>query len=252
MNRFFLILFLSAVTFSASSQTNEELYQQGVKYKAEYKYKEGLAVFQQLLKSDSSNINYLTNASFFYSRAGHMLTNEKEQMKSYKTAEYLARKSIKTDANSAESHYVWALALGRINEHAGSSQKIANAKVIKLEAERAIALNPKHAGAYHILGRWHREIAGLSGLEKIAVNSMFGGVPQGSSMDESVKAFQNAILIEPKYMLHQYELALTYNEMGKKAEAKAWLKKALECPIQTPDDPQTKKDAEALLKKLGG
>ncbi len=244
-----ILAFNLLLAVSARAQSNEELYKQGMEYKAQYKYVEGLLIFQKLVKADTSNVDYLSNCSYFYSRAGHLMP-EKDQKKYYTVATYLARKAVTLDEKNAGAHYALALALGRMNENAGNSQKIANAKRIKLEAERAIQLDPKQAGAYHILGRWHREIAGLSGIKKAAINSFYGGVPPGGSFEESVKAFQNAIGIEPKYMLHYYELAMTYAEMDKADLEKDMLKKALQCPVQTPDDPETKKKCEGLLKKL--
>ncbi|MEI6487505.1 MAG: hypothetical protein WCP52_01010 [Bacteroidota bacterium] len=59
-----------------------------------------------------------------------------------------------------------------------------------------------------------------------------------------------AISIEPKFMLHQYELAETYYEMGKFVEARLWAQKVLEIIPLCEDDNKAKKDAEALLKKL--
>ena len=59
-----------------------------------------------------------------------------------------------------------------------------------------------------------------------------------------------AIGIEPKVMIHQYELAETYHEMGKDVDAKVWAKKALEINPVSPDDKKAKTDCEALLKKL--
>jgi tetratricopeptide (TPR) repeat protein len=236
---------------SLSAQTaNEELYNKAYKLKTEYKYKEAFPLFQSLLKSDSSNVNYLQYSSYCYSKYGYYYAAEAEKQKYYKTAEYLAKKAIKMNEASADAHYVYAMALGRINENASSKQKIANAKLIKSEADRAVALNPKLAGAHHILGRWHRTVAGFSAIEKAMINSFFGGVPEGGSYNDAVKEFMTAIAIEPKYMNHQYELAETYYEMGKKVEAKLWAQKALEIIPTNDDDVKAKKDCEELLKKL--
>lgn len=239
------------IALSAIAQTNEEQYAKAYKLKTEYKYKEAFPLFQSLLKSDSSNINYLQYASYCYSKYGYYyVPAEAEKIKHYKIAEYLAKKAIKVNEASADAHYVYAMALGRINENASSKQKIANAKLIKAQADRAIALNPKLAGAHHILGRWHRTVAGFSSIEKAMINSFFGGVPPGGSYDDAVKAFMSAIALEPKYMNHQYELAQTYYDMGKKVEAKLWAKKALEIIPSNDDDIKAKKDCEELLKKL--
>lgn len=255
VNYYFVMLSLIALNIAQSTtksvaQTNEEQYAKAYKLKLEYKYKEAFPMFQALVKADSANVNYVQYASYCYSKYGFYYAPEAEKMKYYKTAEYLALKAIKINETSADAHYAYAMALGRINENASSKQKIANAKLIKTQVDRAIALNPRLAGAYHILGRWNRTIAGFSGVEKMMINSFFGGVPPGGSYEDAIKAFMTAISIEPKYMNHQYELAETYYEMGKTVEAKLWAQKALEIVPSNDDDKKAKADCDALLKKL--
>ncbi len=237
-------------TYTCSAQANDKQYEKALKLKQEYKYKEAFPVFQILLKSDSNNINYLQYASYCYSKYGFFYAPEAEKVKYYKTAEYLAKKAIKINEASADAHFAYAMALGRINENASSKQKIANAKLIKAEADRAIALNPKLAGAYHILGRWNRTVSNFSSMEKVVINSFFGGVPLGGSYEDAVKAFTTAVHLEPKFMNHQYELAQTYADMGKKIEAKVWATRALEITPSNDDDEKAKRECEALLKKL--
>jgi tetratricopeptide (TPR) repeat protein len=246
---FFISLALFGIT-AMDAQTNEELYAKAYKLKTEYRYKDAFPLFQTLCKADSGNVNYVQFASYCYSKYGYYYAPDAEKMKYYKTAEYLAIKAIKLNETSPDAHYVYAMALGRINENASSKQKIANAKLIKYQVDRAIALNPKLAGAYHILGRWHRTIAGFNAFEKVMINSFFGGVPPGGTYEDAVKSFMTAISLEPKYMNHQYELAETYYEMGKSVEAKLWAQKALEITPSNDDDIKAKKDCEELLKKL--
>lgn len=250
MKKVILSLMLVVLGSSAFAQNAEELYAKAYKLRLEYKYKEAFPLFQALCKMDSSNVNYLQCASYCYSKYGYYyVVGEAEKIKYYKNAEYLAKKAIKASETSADAHYVYAMALGRINENASSKQKIANAKLIKAEVDRAIALNPKLAGAYHILGRWHRTIANFSSIEKAMINSFFGGVPPGGSHADAIKAFTTAVSLEPKYMNHQFELAQTYYDMGKEVEAKLWAKKALEITPSNDDDIKAKKDCEDLIKK---
>ena len=246
-----LIVVLTVITsLSSFAQNSDADYQKAYKLKLEFNYKEAFPLFQVLLKSDSNNVNYLQCASYLYSKYGFLYTPDADKMKYYKTAEYLAKKAIKLKETSADAHFSYAMALGRINENASSKQKIANAKLIKTEVDRAIVLNPRLAGAYHILGRWNRTIAGFNSVEKIMINSFFGGVPPGGSYDDAIKAFMTAISIEPKYMNHQYELAETYHEMGKDADAKVWAENVLKITPSNADDTKAKTDAETLLKKL--
>ena len=242
------VALLLAVT--GFSQTNEEQYAKALKFRTAFNYKEALPLYQALLKSDSSNVNYLTGTSYCLTKYAYYYLPEADKMNYYKQAGYLAQKAIKASEASADGHYVYALALGRIYENASSKVKIANAKLIKSEVDRSIALNPKNAGAYHILGRWHRTVAGFNGFEKAMINAFFGGVPEGGSYDDAVKSFTTAIGLEPKFILHQYELAETYHEMGKDVEARIWANSALKITPTCEDDNKAKNETETLLKKL--
>ena len=245
------VAFLSGA--QAFAQSNDELLAQGLKYREEHKNKEGFDAFTKLMKADSTKILYITNGSYFYSKYGFVITGtEKDKMKYYHTAEYLAKKAIKMDEKNAEAHYVYCLALGRINENASSSDKIKSAKLIKKECDRCIELNPKHAGAYHVLGRWNRTIAGFNGIEKGMINTFYGGVPLGASYDNAIKAFQNAISNEPNYILHQYEMAVTLHEVKKDDYAIKFLEAANKITATDEDNLGAKKKVGELLKKLKG
>jgi len=249
-NRFLLlpILLLSGALFS---QNTKDVYDKAIVLKNEFKYKEAMPYFQALIRVDSSNLDFLANGSQVYTRFGYLyMKSESEKQKYFHTGEYLAKKAIAKDEKNAEAHYAYALALGRINENESSKTKIANAKLIRKEVDRAIELNPKQAGAYHILGRWHATIAGFNAVEKAMINTFFGGVPPGGSYDDAVKCFQTAISLEPKNMIHQYELANTYYAMGKKDLAKTWLEKAMAIPVISDDDKITSEKCTDLKKKL--
>ncbi len=249
-----LLLFLLITNLiTAQTGANDILYQKGLKAREDYQYQEGLALFQILLKSDSANVNYLAQTSYFFSRVGQLQPTKNGAMEYYHRAEYLAHKAVAQGPEYPESHYSLALALGRINEHASTKQKIANAKVIRTELDFCLKLNPKHDLAWHILGRWHVELASLNGIERLAVNTLFGGMPQGGTLNDAIKCFTKAIDLNPKYMIHQYELAHTYSlrdGKGDKELAISTLKSALLLPNIAPDDAATRKHCEELLKKL--
>jgi tetratricopeptide (TPR) repeat protein len=250
-NKFLSLFTFILLTFCSFAQSPADTYAKALALKNEYKYKEALPYFQALLKTDSNNVNYLEHASQVYTRYGYLyLKTEDEKQKYFHTGEFLAKKAIAKDDKSAEGHYGYALALGRINENASSKQKIANAKLIKKEVDRSIELNPKAAGAYHILGRWHATIAGFNAIEKAMINAFFGGVPPGGSYNDAIKAFQTAISLEPKNMIHQYEIANTYYAMGNKTYAKVWLEKAMTLPVISDDDKLTADKCKELKRKV--
>jgi tetratricopeptide (TPR) repeat protein len=247
-----IILFfqLVAVSLFAQSSVNDQMYAIASKHLAGRNYEAAFPLYQMLLKSDSNNVNYVYGAAQSYCRIGYRQATESAKQNYYKTGLKLAQKAVKLDDKNAEAHFSYALALGRINENAGSKQKIANAKLIKREADRCIELNAKHAGAWHLLGRWHRELASLSSMEKAMVNSFFGGMPTGASNDKAIECFKTAINLESGYILHKYELANTYYKMDDKTNAKTWLAEAMKCEQKTTDDKDGYKKCEELQKEL--
>lgn len=251
-NALVLIVSLFCVNSVCKAQNQDLKYKEGLQLKAQNKWEASLNIFETLLKSDSGNVDYLTNTSYLLCKMGNRETVESNRQEYFKKAEYLAKKAVALNGNSAQAHYNYALALGRINENSGSRQKIANAKLIKKECDDAVRLDPKLAGAFHILGRWHRTIAGFNFAEKAMINTLFGGVPEGGSYEASIDCFSKAILLEPDVMLHKYELALTYSERDQKGDdilCTVWCKKVLEMPVKDDDDKDTRSKAQQLLKK---
>ncbi len=244
-----LLLFI-AFSMGSSAQSNDVLYKKGLAHKKAGENDKYLAIFQQLIAADSNNVSYLTNCSFAYSKAGYHQPTEKEKQAYYKKAEKLARKAIGINPKDAQSHYTHAVALGRINENASSRQKLMNARIIRARAEKAIELDPKLAGAFHIMGRWHRTIADFNAMEKAMINTFMGGVPEGGTFEDAVINFQKAVKLEPNYSLHMYELALTYYKMKNKSYAKAFLTKAMALPVKNEDDETNYQKCEDLMKKL--
>lgn len=253
MKKAHTIVLLLLIGIQLNAQTTNDQLTQALKLKTESKFPESYAVFQKLLKSDSSNVVYLFNVSFLSCKLGYRQKTEEQKQAYYKPAEYLAKKAIVVDNNSADAHYGYALALARINEFASSKQKIANAKLIKTECDKALAINPNIGGVYHILGRWNRTIAGFGSMERFMINSFFGGVPPGGTYEDAIKCFAKAIQLEPTYIRHQYEMAVTYYDRDKSgdiASAKTWIERALKCPINCIDDENTKKECNELLLKI--
>lgn len=246
----FLFLFLAVNVFA---QSQDDLYKQAVKLRNESRYEESLAIFQQLLKADSTRFEYLSGASYLYSKLGNRQKQEKDRQLYFLKAEHLAKMAIAVNYYSAEGHYTYALAIARQNEYASTKQKIANAKLIRTQCDLALKMNPKHTGALHILGRWHRSIAGFNAIEKGMINAFFGGVPEGGSYKDAIDCFSKAVLLEPGFMLHQFELAQTYYERDEGDDrilCKIWCKRVLDMKAKDQDDVLTQQKAAALLKKV--
>jgi tetratricopeptide (TPR) repeat protein len=237
--------------FLSSACIAQDDFQKASALRHEKKWEESFSIFRRLLLADSTNIEYLTNTSYLFCKVGNLKQGEAERQSYFKRAEYLSLKAIALQKTSAQAHYTYALALGRINENAPSKQKIANAKLIRTECEEALKYDPKLAAVYHILGRWHRTIAGFNFIEKAAINTLYGGVPGGGSYEAAIENFSKAIQLEPNEIIHKYELAETYAERDNKGDdvlANVWFKKVIEMQPTDEDDRLFIAKAKAKIK----
>lgn len=255
MPKIFLILFFNCIAGTSWPQVGKgelQKFQQGEKLQQEKKWSEALDIFKELLKGDSSNVEYLWRTSYIHSIMGVEQKTESARQEWYKRAAYLGKKAIIQHPQNANAHYAYAVSLGRMTEFASSKTKIENAKIIKSEAELTIKLDPKTAGAYHILGRWHREIAGFNLFERTMIKAIFGDLP-GGTYEESIKYFEKAILLEPMNAIHYFELAqslLARDQKNDKQNAKNWLIKATQIQVRSADDKNNKSKCEKLLKEI--
>ena len=213
---------------------------------------EGAAVaYMNALKMDPTNYETLWKAGDEYTEIADDLPKDQKKQKEiyFEKARELCDRAIESNPDGYEGHFRLAVALGRLALFRGGKEKIKLSKIIKAEGDKAVELNPQADLAYHLLARWHQNLANLSGVLKFFANIFFGGLPPASN-EEAVELFQKAISIDPNHIEHHLELAKTYKEMKKKELMREPLEKVLALPNIEEDDPMFKEEAEKLLKKL--
>lgn len=162
-----------------------------------------------------------------------------------------AREAVRLAPDSAFTHECLAVAIGRQALREGPRTRLALSREIKAEAEKAIALNPASAKAWHVLAVWNMRVAGLNMIERMAANAVLGGVPKGASHENALDAFQKAIELEPAFIHHRVELARLLKELKRPADARRELETALVLPpTSSALDARYQAEARALLEKL--
>jgi tetratricopeptide (TPR) repeat protein len=167
------------------------------------------------------------------------------------SAERHARAAIRVAPDSALGHEWLAVVLGRKALKEGPKSKLSMAREIKSEVDRALELNPNSARAYHVRGRWNRELASLNAMERLAANTVLGGVPKGASTANADEAFQKAIALEPDYINHRLEYGRLLLQLKRPDDARRELEKAIALPpTSSALDPRFQAEARELLDKL--
>jgi tetratricopeptide (TPR) repeat protein len=209
------------------------------------------AAYMKILEIEPNNYEALWKAGDQITEVADKLPAKEKAKKQadFMKAAGLCKKAIQVNPKDWEGHFRLSVASGRLALFLGGKEKINMSKAIKAEADTAVMLNPKADLAYHVLGRWHQNLANLSGFLKFFAKLLYGGVPPGTN-EESVAMFKKAIELDPNHCEHYLELARTYQFMGKKDLMREPLDKVLSLPNKDEDDPLYKKEAQEMLAKL--
>jgi len=169
----------------------------------------------------------------------------------YAVAEDYARRAIAADSTDAEGHFILSVALGELSRTRGGKERVSFARVIYDEAARALAINPDHDGAHHVLGAWHAEIMRLSGITKFFAKTLLGaGFMDRASWDSAAVHLERAVALDPTYIHHRLELAQIYVDMKRWGEAEAQLRAIPDLPTRDVLDDDHRAAAVALLRRV--
>jgi tetratricopeptide (TPR) repeat protein len=244
---------LATVLFAAlafGQETDTSFIAKGDQFYDQFKNEEALQQYQMAYEADTLNCEALWKLTRAHVDVGEV-SDEEEQRTHYYTAETFGRKAVAACPDNSDTHLQLAIAIGRVALMEGGKKKVSLSGEVKSEAEKAIELNPNDDIAHHVLARWHREVANLSGILKAFAKILYGGLPPASN-EEAIEHFKKAIEIAPDHINHHLELGITYEEIKEWALAKAEYDKVMELPVSDSDDPDHKKEAEERLKKVEG
>jgi len=166
-------------------------------------------------------------------------------------AERDARRAVAADSLGADGHFLLARAIGEAALTKGKQERVRRAGEIRTQALRAIELNPRHDGAYHVLGRWNAEVMQLSGLSRFFARQMPGGdVFRQASWDGAISNLEHAVELDSTRITHRLDLARVYVERKRYADARRQLAAVGTLPVRDFEDPRFKQEAVALLQKI--
>ena len=169
----------------------------------------------------------------------------------YLRAEELARRAITADSGDAEGWFVLANAMGRASLTRSNRERVRQAAGIRAAARRALALDPIHAGAWHVLGRWHAEVRRLSGIQRFFARNFLGGrVLAEASWDSAATYLERAVALNPERVVHRVALAEVYMDRGRDADARAQLEAVSRLADVDYGDEAQRREASALLARI--
>ncbi len=149
----------------------------------------------------------------------------------YARAESYARRAVEANPQGADGRFVLANAIGNVALTKSKKERVERAVEIRTEALRALALDPRHDGALHVIGRWHAEIMRLGGVQKFFARKFLGAdIFDEASWDEAERNLRLAVEYRPDFIYHRLDLAEVLADRKKWQDAKGQLDALLALP----------------------
>eukprot|EP01034_Spumella_vulgaris_P002772 gene2772-3595_t len=89
------------------------------------------------------------------------LKTDDERRRYAQTALDYSLRAVALAPDNPENVLSLAICHGKLGVFSDTKTKIKYSRLVKEEAERALALDPNYAWAHHVIGRWHYEVATL-------------------------------------------------------------------------------------------
>ena len=205
-----------------------------------YQYLDAINYFDSVSTADSESCEAFWKLAMSLNYFAELIPKD-DQLAYYERASEAAEKAIALDSTAAEGHFQLARALGKIALFKGVFKSIGLAKRVKKETELVLELDPNHDGAYHILGRWNREVA---------QKPKFIRVPMGlGSADKEVglEMLEKAVELKPAFIHHHLEYGISLLDKKRKDEARQQFQICLELTAHGPLDAKYQKEAKEYL-----
>jgi len=207
--------------------------------------------YEAALAVDSTDYDALRNAAYECVELGEFEPNAEHRTALYVSAEHYARRAVAANPRGADGHFQLAQALGRNALTMGVRDKIKLASEIRNEALAALAIDPKHSGALHVMGVWNAEIMRLNGFSRTFARHFLGGkIFDAANWEDAQKYLEGAVAADSLRIVHRLDLAAVYadrNQRAKAIEQYEWIARA---PVTDYNDPNYKTDSMRRLTAL--
>ncbi len=246
MKKYLILLILIGIVIC---QDKGNVYQYLDQLSDENKYAMEVEKAEEWLKTSPDDVGVLWRLA----RAHFDVADQTDDIAIHKEHFYpgleVAKKALELDPNSAKANHWYAVLIGKIGLLEGTEQKIINSYDVEKYALRAIELDPTYDGTYHVMGRWHFNVADLSWFERTIADLVYATPPKGS-FKQAADFFQKAIDANANDIRHYLWLGKSLVEMDDEAGARQAIEKAASMTASNESDRLLQKEANSILEDL--
>lgn len=243
-----LLVALFAVTVRAEPSVDDTV-REALAAEARLETRRALELFRAASEARPADAFLLQKIARQYSDLAVDLTDVAERKAVLEQALAYSQRAATLDPNHAESVLSLAISRGQLASFGDIREKVRISRLVREDAERALALNPRYAWAHHVLGRWHLEVTELGATARLFLKVFYGGLPP-ASVAEAVKHLEQAVALEPDQLAHHLELGLAYAAAGQPARARHAFETGLAMPSREKHHDLAKARGRAVLATL--
>jgi tetratricopeptide (TPR) repeat protein len=243
-----LVLLLSLVSL-AQGESLDECLRRGDACDRKFDAENGLKFYGEAEKLDPANATVHVRISRLYRYLMADASSLEEKLRLGHLALKQAELAAALGPKDPDAQLAIGITYGKMLPYLPAREQVQASPRIKAAVDKTLQLDPQSDTAWHILGRWNRVLADVSGLKRALAGMVYGDLPKGSN-EEAAKCLEKAIALNPTRLMHYIELGRTYAQMGRKDEARRCLNKGLAMPNAEKDDPEIKARARETLKTL--
>lgn len=240
------ILFFTKI----SAQDNAVLLKNAKNLEIKFDEAGALEKYKALAETDSSNIFVLVKCAELNCSIGERQKDKKIKSAYFDSAAQYAQQAYRINQSNADACYAMALVAAKWTETEDENKKIIeDVKQIKIYADKALTINPDHAKASYILGKWHFELIRLSWLKRAAIKAFYSGIPD-TQIDSAAYYMEKSRVSDPYFALDYLDLAKVYQYDHEPGKAIDVLNKLVKLPNRTFDDAAIKQEGKKMLERM--
>ncbi len=177
--------------------------------------------YEEAIQADPSSYQALWKATREAVDVSEFNENEDRRNELYSEAESYARRAVAANPGGVEGHMHLARALGLKALSLGKREQVKYAGDVRTEALAALKIDPKMAGALHVMGMWNYNVMRLNGMTRFIAKQFLGGkVFDSANWDDAQRYMEESVQYEPNRLVHHLDLARVYAARGDRDRAR--------------------------------
>jgi tetratricopeptide (TPR) repeat protein len=223
------LLIAAALSCDAQPGGREEVLRKAMDAEHSFDSRTALTLYLDANRIQPGDPVVLQKIARQYSDLAEYCRDPEEKRRMLETALGYAQGAVRLEPRNAVNVLSLAICHGKLAACSDVRQKIAYSRMVRDEAEQALALDPGYSWAHHVLGCWHYEVASLNAADRFVARLLYGGLPP-ASFTEAIQLLKRSVDLDPADPAHHIELGFAYRAAGLEKEARLEFTKGLGMP----------------------